>query len=92
MEEGGGGELRDVGEEFDYGAREPVALVGGVGAAPVVLHCEGQGWPEVEGVGYCLFEFALAGCWESMLVVCREDWLKKLRTWGRRGSHFSNFF
>lgn len=60
-----GGELGDVGEELDYGACEPVALVGRVGAAPVVLYREGQGWPEVEGVGDALFELALAGCWRG---------------------------
>lgn len=52
----GGRERGDVGKELDDGAGEPVALVRRVGASPVVLDCEAQGRPEVEGEGDALFE------------------------------------
>ncbi|KUI55627.1 hypothetical protein VP1G_03090 [Cytospora mali] len=52
----------EVGELLDDLAGEPVALVGAVGAAPVVLHGEGEGGPEVQGEGYALLEAGLAGC------------------------------
>lgn len=76
----GGRELRDVREELDDGAREPVALVGRVRAAPVVLHGEGQSRPEVQGEGDALFEGGLAGCWTERCGV--SLWVK---WWGWRG-------
>lgn len=37
----------EFGKQLDDGAGEPVALVGRVGASPVVLDGEGEGGPEV---------------------------------------------
>jgi len=68
-----GGELRgcefgDVGEEVDDCAGEPVALVGRVRAAPVVLDCEGEGRPEVEGDGYAALEAGLDLCYKEGML------------------------
>ena len=39
-------------EHVSNSAAEPVAFLGGVGAAPVGGYGEGEGWPGVEDVGY----------------------------------------
>lgn len=71
-----------VGKEVDDGAGEPVALVGGVGTAPVVLDGEGERGPEVKGDGDALFELGLAGCFgegDGELVTASLAFLDRCR-------------